>query len=300
MRGGSIFCSSFHRDYPKESASFDRRRDTPVSGRDRRIHPRLSPRELTTPASIRIANRPAISLVDLSPGGALIDMPFQMRPDSRVTLEFRSASERMMLPFRMLRCYVTSLRGGVQYQAAGKFEQQLDWKPLLADTAAQATTDRLIATLEAFLRHASPTGRVVEFDHLLMWILDAARRGEGADRIAVEIKLRLTMLIPSIAVEPTTQSSLPDPARGARFFGFDFRSERALTAPDRRLLRTAAQLLSIVINNGDRPLRARPTLDFKSRQPTDSPVIAYSVTDWLKMCETDGGMPQLDPWLRTA
>ena len=60
-----------------------------------------------------------------------------------------------MLPFRMLRCYVTSLRGGVQYQAAGEFEQPLDWKPLLADSAAQDDDDRLIATLEAFLRHAS-------------------------------------------------------------------------------------------------------------------------------------------------
>jgi PilZ domain-containing protein len=271
-----------------------------MSGRDRRIYPRLSPRDLSTPASIRIPNHPPVSLVDLSPGGALIDMPFQMRPDSRVTLEFRAASERMMLPFRMLRCYVTSLGGGVQYQAAGEFEQQLDWKPLLADTEAQATTDRLIATLEAFLRHASPAGRVVEFDHLLMWILNAARRGERADRIAVEIKLRLARLIPSIAVEATMQSSLPDPTRGARFFGFDFRSERALTSSDRRLLRTAAQLLSIVKNNGDRPLRAAPLLDFKPRQHEKSPVIAYSVTDWLKMCETDALMLQHDPWLRTA
>ena len=227
-------------------------------------------------------------------------MPFQMRPDSRITLEFRAASERMMLPFRMLRCYVTSLRGGVQYQAAGEFEQRLDWKPLLADAEAQATTDRLIATLEAFLRHASPTGRVVEFDHLLMWILDAARRGERADRIAVEIQLRLTRLIPSIGIEAATQASLPDPARGARFFGFDFRSERALTSLDRRLLRTAAQLLSIVKNNGDRPLRATPPIDFKPRQLAESPVIAYSVTDWMKMCEADGVMPQHDPWLRTA
>jgi hypothetical protein len=271
-----------------------------MSGRDRRIHPRLSPRELSTPASVRIPNRPAISLVDLSPGGALIDMPFQIRPDSRVTLEFRSASERMMLPFRMLRCYVTSLHGGVQYQAAGEFEQQLDWKPLLEDAAAQATTDRLIATLEAFLRHTSPTGRVVEFDHLLMWILDAARRGERADRIAVEIQIRLARLIPSIAVEPATKSSLPDPARGARFFGFDFRCERALTTPDRRLLRTTAQLLSIVKSNGERPLRAARPLDFKARQQAESQVIAYSVADWMDMCDTDGVIPQDNPWQRTA
>ena len=115
------------------------------------------------------------------------------------------------------------------YQAAGEFEQPLDWKPLLADSAAQTTSNRLIATLEAFLRQGPTTGRVVEFDHLLMWVLDAARRGERADRIAVEIQLRLTRLIPSVAVEAATELSLPDPARGARFFGFDFTCERALS-----------------------------------------------------------------------
>ena len=225
---------------------------------------RLSPDELSTPASIRIPNRPAISLVDLSPGGALIDMPFQIRPDSRVTVEFRAASERMMLPFRLLRCYVTSLKGGVRYQAAGEFVHGLDWKPLLADVAAQTATNRLIATLEAFLRHASTTGRVVEFDHLLMWILDAARRGERADRIAVEIRLRLGRFIPSIVIEPATTPSLPDPTRGARFFGFDFRCERALTTPDRRILRTAAHLLSIVNGRRRRPRR-------RARRSTSNP-----------------------------
>ncbi len=271
-----------------------------MSGRDRRIHARLSPQELSTPASIRIANHPAISLVDLSPGGALIDMPFQLRPDSRVTLEFRAASERMMLPFRMLRCYVTSLEGGVQYQAAGEFERPFDWKPLLADTAAQTTSNRLIATLEAFLRLGPTTGRVAEFDHLLMWILDAARRGEGAARIAVEIQVRLTRLIPSVVVEATTKQSLPDPTRGARYFGFDFRCARALTTSDRRLLRTAAQLLSIVNSNGDGAGAVQPRpLDFR-RQNTPSPVIAYSVADWLEMCSTDAVMPQHDLQRRTA
>lgn len=227
-------------------------------------------------------------------------MPFQLRPDARVTLEFRAASERMMLPFRMLRCYVTSLAGGVQYQAAGEFEKPLDWRPLLADSAAQATTDRLIATLEAFLRHGSPNGRIVEFDHLLMWILEAARRRERADRIAVEIQLRLARLIPSVAVQPATQPSLPDPVRGARFFGFDFKCERPLTTQDRRLLRTAAQLLSIVNSKSETPLRPAPPLNFKPRQHAEPPMIAYSVADWLDMCDSDGVMVQADPWMRTA
>jgi hypothetical protein len=273
---------------------------TPTSsGRDRRVDARLSSDELSTPASIRIPNRPGVSLVDLSPGGALIDLPFQIRPNSRLTVEFRAASERMMLPFRMLRCYVTSLQGGVRYQAAGAFEERLDWKPLIADAAAQTTTSRLIATLEAFLRHGSTTGRVVEFDQLLMWILDAARRGERADRIGVEIRLRLGRLIPSVTIEAATKPALTDPSRGARFFGLDFNSDRMLTTPDRRLLRAAAQLLSIVDVNGKAVIRAPRPLDFKPRKSPDPAVIAYSVADWQEMCKPDESRPR-DPWERTA
>lgn len=269
------------------------------SGRDRRSEPRLSPDHLSAPASIRIPNRPPISLVDLSPGGALLDLPFQISPDSRLTVEFRAASERMMLPFRLLRCYVTSLKGGVRYQAAGAFEERLDWKPLIEDAAAQTTANRLIATLEAFLRHGSTTGRILEFDQMLMWILDAARRGERADRIAVEIRLRLGRLMPSVAIESTIKPGLPDPARGARFFGFDFKCARVLTAPDRRLLRATAQLLSIVTSNGDTVLRAARHLDFTSRPSSSSSVIAYSIADWQEMCQTDDIRPR-DPWERSA
>jgi hypothetical protein len=268
----------------------------PLKGRDRRIHPRVSSTALTTPASIRFPNRPAVSLVDISPGGALIHLPFQMRPDSRMTVEFRAASERMMLPFRLLRCYVLSLKGGVQYEAAGEFVDGLDWKPLLADVAAQTTSRRLIATLEAFLRHAL-TNRVHEFDELLMWVLDAARRGERADRIAIEIRLRLMRIIPSIVIESVTTPNLPDPAKGARFFDFDFRSERPLTTGDRRLLRAAAQLLSIV-NGGEAAGPTQP-IDLKPRQSVDSSVIAYSVADWQQMRQADS-IKSRDPWDRSA
>jgi hypothetical protein len=258
------------------------------SGRDRRIHPRLSPEKLSTPASIRIPNRPAISLVDLSPGGALLDMPFQVSPDSRMTVEFRAESERLMLPFRMLRCYVTSLNGGVRYQAAGEFEDGLDWKPLLADIATQEATIRLIATLEAFLRHSARGERVVEFDHMLMWILDAAQRGERADRIALGIRQRLAQLVPSVVVEPALKPALPDPTKGARFFGFDFKAERPLTTSDRRLLRAAAQLLSIVKGGHVKPAQS------------NAPIVTHSVVDWQNMCDSNGIYRPADPWKRTA
>jgi hypothetical protein len=272
-----------------------------VSGRDRRIHPRVSLQDLSTPALVRIPNRPPISLVDLSPGGALIDLPFQVRPDSRVHMEFRAASERMILPFRMLRCYVRSLRGGVQYQAAGEFEQQLSWEPLAAVSAAQATSNRLIATLEAFQRHVPTSGPIIEFDHLLKWILDAARRGERADRIAVEIRVRLIRLI-NVVVKPVTTPSLPDPAMGARFFGFDFQCDRALTAPERRLLRAAAQLLSIVDPNANPVLIDAQAVPGKPDADTERPTIVYSVSDWQETSGDAGEMSQdaPRPWPRIA
>jgi hypothetical protein len=270
-----------------------------ASGRDRRIHPRLSPEKLSIPASIRIPNRPAIALVDLSPGGALIDLPFQIRPDARLTVELRTASEQMMLPFRLLRCYVTSLRGGVRYQAAGAFENGLDWKPLLSDVAAHATTGRLIATLEAFLRHSSMAGRVVEFDQMLMWILDAAQRGERAERIAMEIRQRLGRLVPSLVIEPSTRPTLPDPAKGARFFGLDFRSERPLTTSDRRLLRASAQLLSIVKGSNGNDHNIAPSGNARPSQNSGA-VIAYSIADWQDMCNDSGVFRPHDPWRRSA
>ena len=268
------------------------------SGRERRIDARVSPEKLSTPATIRIPNRPAVSLVDLSPGGALIDLPFQIRPDTRMTVEFRAASERMMLPFRLLRCYVTSLKGGVRYQAAGAFEERLEWEPLLEGVAAEATSSRLIATLEAFLRQGPLTGRVVELDQLLMWILDAVRRGETTERISVEIRLRLAHLIPSVIISPAATAFLPDPAKGARFFGFDFRCQRVLTTLDRRLLRVAAQLLSIMQPLGREAGRATRTLPFEKRRQDSTKVVAYSIADWQDMCQNDGPMQQ-DPWARS-
>ena len=256
----------------------------PQLGRDRRIDPRLTPRELSVPATIRIPNRAGASLIDLSSGGALIDIPFQVRPDARLMVELRAASDRILLPFRLLRCHVASLQGGVRYQAAGAFEERLDWKPLLGSTE-HAPKDRLIATLEAFLRHGSSPDREIDFDQLLMWILDAARRGEHADRIAVEIRLHLGRVIPSVIVEPATKPALPDPMRGARFFGLDFRSERPLSTQDRRLLRAAAQLLSI-IRDSDAALRTPPALDFKPRTAQEPPVIVYGA-DWKQMYPDD-------------
>ncbi len=270
-----------------------------ASGRNRRIHPRVSSDDLSTPVSIRFPNSPAVTLVDLSPGGALLHLPFQVRPDARVTVEFRAASERMMLPFRWLRSYVRSLKGGVHYEAAGEFVHGLDWKPLLADVAAQTTSNRLIATLEAFLRHASTTGRILEFDQLLMWVLDAARRGERGDRVAVEIRLRLRE-----SFRPSSSSRRPRQVwptlPGARdssdsISSASVRSPRPIAVSCGQQ-RNCSQSSMAGATYHER--RASRSTSMRARRQS-SDLISYSIADWQEMRQAEGAARSA-PWKQSA
>ena len=63
------------------------RSDAERRASDRRAHRRIASAELPKSALIRIPNRPAVSLIDVSSGGALLELPFQMPPESRFTLE---------------------------------------------------------------------------------------------------------------------------------------------------------------------------------------------------------------------
>ncbi len=252
---------------------------------DRRIFQRVNRVDLSVPASIHIPAQPPVSLVDLSSGGALIDLPFQLTPNSRVTIALVTGHEHRIVPFQLLRCYVASLDGGVRYQAAGAFDKTLEL-PGLVPSAAPAAANQLAATLEAFLRHdgiAGGNGRVREFDLLLASILDSVRRGEPAAQISLEIRSHLAKLIPSLRIEPAKSEYLPDPSRGARFFGMDFNSRNVLTTVDRRLLRAAAQIFAIV----NRELPTEPAPPAPKVVDTATSAIAYSIADWQEMCRSD-------------
>ncbi|MEP6915863.1 MAG: PilZ domain-containing protein, partial [Acidobacteriota bacterium] len=204
------------------------------------------------PARIRIANRPAISLVDLSTGGALLDLPFQLRPESRVTLELLTSDEHIAVPFQLLRCYVNDLNDGLRYHAAGVFHQSVRLPAQLAAILNSESPDSLVATLEAFLRtsQASHLGSGgARFNELLSWVLSILRQGEPANLVSAQMKIRLAQQFPSLAIRPASSSFLHDPVRSARFFGLDFTSSLLLTMSDRRLLRASAQLLTLLDKN---------------------------------------------------
>ena len=243
---------------------------------DRRAHRRIASSELPEPALIRIPNRPAISLVDLSSGGALLALPFQMQPEARVTLEFLTSAEQLAVPFRLLRCYVAELHGGVCYHAAGVFDQTLKLPATLDGGLTPATSDRLIATLEAFLRASqatNPSSRGTGFKELLSWVVAGLRRGEPTNLISIQIKAHLGRLFPSLSIGPASLSWLRDASTSARFFGLDFRSDGVLTAADRRFLRASAQLITLIDRN------AEPQATNLIEEGPSSLVI-HSVAEW--------------------
>lgn len=70
----------------------------------------------------------AVSLVDLSTGGALIQGPRPLRPGARVHLQLLTGTRRLGISGHVLRCSVASLdsRQGVQYRGALKFDHPCD------------------------------------------------------------------------------------------------------------------------------------------------------------------------------
>jgi hypothetical protein len=250
-----------------------------LSAADRRLYRRIARAELQMPADVRIQNRPAVSLIDLSAGGALLELPFQMTPDARVTLELRTANEKIIAPFRLLRCYVQGLQNGIRYHAAGAFEQTLNLPTTLTGALAPSTTDRVVATLDAFLQHDRVRGakaNVNGFDELLAWVMAAARRGESVSVMSAQIRSRLSHLFPTLAILPANGTYLQDPSKSARFFGFDFTSRHVLTGADRRLLRAAAQLIAVM----DAEVQDSEPAATEAPEEAYSSVVTYSVADW--------------------
>lgn len=70
----------------------------------------------------------AVSLVDLSSGGALIQGPRPLRPGARVHLQLLTGTRRLGIAAHVMRCSVASLdsRQGVQYRGALKFDHRCD------------------------------------------------------------------------------------------------------------------------------------------------------------------------------
>ena len=94
--------------------------------RDRRAYQRLRDGELEWIRSARLGGK-SVSLVDLSAGGALLDSPVLLRPDSLLTLQLSGGGVETAVEFRVLRCQVGSIAAaGPTYRAACEFTRLID------------------------------------------------------------------------------------------------------------------------------------------------------------------------------
>ncbi len=247
---------------------------------DRRAHPRIPSSQLRVD-KVRIPHRPSVSLVDLSSGGALLELPFPVPPDSRFGVELHTASDHVEVPFQLLRCYVAELKGGVKYHAAGAFGGLLNLQALAA--RASTSLQRLIGTLERMLaaQKSAAERSVGEFGELVAEALIALRRGESFDLVALKVKARLTQHYPTLSILPVLGPQR-DAMTTVECFGMTFKAKHAFTAADRRFLKSAAQLLSMLDE-------CRDEMDAENdgQGPLVPAQIVYSAAEWLTSARSE-------------
>lgn len=108
--------------------------ETTAEGRDRRTHARLAPSELAWIKEVRLKYGPRVSLIDLSPGGALLQTDVRLRPGTDMVIEIVGPRIEAV-PIRVLRSQLTLLSGdSAVYRGACEFKRPLD----LAKAAALA------------------------------------------------------------------------------------------------------------------------------------------------------------------
>lgn len=93
--------------------------------KERRRERRAPAREIPD-VEARVRPGHAVSLVDLSPSGALIEARRPLRPGTRVHVQLDSEGERTAVSARVVRCLVAAIDAerGITYRAALAFEDR--------------------------------------------------------------------------------------------------------------------------------------------------------------------------------
>lgn len=91
--------------------------------RNRRAHDRLVAHELEWLKSARLRSGAPLSLIDISSGGALFETATPLGPGSTATLTLTGDGIVETATFKLLRCEVASLKGGLVYRGACVFDR---------------------------------------------------------------------------------------------------------------------------------------------------------------------------------
>jgi len=137
-------------------------------GSDRRVHARLTPVELQRSITARLKYGEAVTLVDLSAGGALLETSTLLRPDTELVLELLDSRTRDVTDVvsRVLRSQVSGLQGGIKYRGACLFDQPFSHPALsVAHPPSKANADdalhlelALKTIVEGFFKRSTTAG----------------------------------------------------------------------------------------------------------------------------------------------
>jgi hypothetical protein len=179
-------------------------------GRDRRVHTRLTPVELQNPITARLKYGDAVTLVDLSAGGALLETSMFLRPDTDMVLELLDAGTRNVTDVvsRVLRSQVSGLQGAVKYRGALVFDRPFSHPALeVPPPPRAASVDEslqfelaLKTIVEGFFRRSAASAGAGRWrdgstliDALMRLRIAAERRDTATERQIAQL-LRTTIL----------------------------------------------------------------------------------------------------------
>jgi hypothetical protein len=215
----------------------ERRRTASVPSRsDRRAHLRRGAADLEWLRLVRLAQGLDVRLIDLSEGGALLEIDSPLKPGTILTLELSGSGLDATVPIEVLRCYISSLRGNIAtYRGACAFTHPIELpKPGVRD----ASTTGFVGT-DAALRYLLDARSTLDRREVLHVLTSLTMRGP-ADNLDPASRYAAQLLG---AVLPSLQRGAPKEVVAAAL------DERLHTLPERwqsRLEPTRERLASLI------------------------------------------------------
>lgn len=106
----------------------DAKAETVVAESNRRVDPRYPAAVIPAITAMRLSPGEAVSLVNISASGVLVEGKTRFVPGTRVTVHFEGTIKPNQIKARVIRCQVSAIGGGgsLQYQSAIAFEGRMD------------------------------------------------------------------------------------------------------------------------------------------------------------------------------
>jgi hypothetical protein len=106
----------------------DPKAEAAVAESNRRVDPRYPASAIPAITGTRLSPGEAVTLLNISASGVLVEGKTRFVPGTRVTVHFEGAIKPNQMKARVVRCQVSAIGGGgsLQYQSAIAFEGRMD------------------------------------------------------------------------------------------------------------------------------------------------------------------------------